>query len=144
MQKSNQIIREERKKKENEEKERIEELIDKDRDAYIKGLYDQRQAILERIEKRKKTEEQFAKRGSMRNKSRLKVMAGMVNAIDSDKTQFLHPGADKKDGMDDNFGVDDQDWDVYRDINKGGFDDENEEDQEAVNSIEKLIADVDP
>ena len=36
MQKSNQILREERKKKENEEKERIEELIDQDRDAYIK------------------------------------------------------------------------------------------------------------
>ena len=39
------------------------------------------------------------------------------------------------------FGYEDEDWDIYRGINKVAFVDEDEEDQEA---IEKQIADVDP
>ena len=36
------------------EKERIEGLKEEDKDLYIKSLYDARQAILERIETRKR------------------------------------------------------------------------------------------
>jgi hypothetical protein len=42
------------------------------------------------------------------------------------------------------FGYEDEDWDIYRGINKVAFVDEDEEDQEAIMAIEKQIADVDP
>lgn len=145
MHKTSSEMREVRRKKEDEEHKRIDDLKDEDRDLYIKGLYDQRHAIMERIELRKKQVEQCSKRGSLKNKLRLRVMAGMVHANDNDGTQFHKPGMENdKKGEDAMFGYDDEDWNIYRGINKGGFDDENEDDIEAVNQIEKQIADVDP
>lgn len=50
------------------EKDRIEGLKDEDKDQYIKGLYDARQAILERVKERKRIKEEVSKRGSIKNK----------------------------------------------------------------------------
>jgi hypothetical protein len=54
------------------------------------------------------------------------IMAGLVNAnMNEDKTHHA-PGDDKDDN--DMFGMEDDDWDVYRGINKIGYSDEDEED----------------
>lgn len=44
----------------------------------------------------------------------------------------------------DNFGAADEDWDVYRGIQKDGFSEEEEDDQQALNELEEQIADLDP
>jgi hypothetical protein len=57
-------------------------------------------------------------------------MAGLIEANDNDNTTFHQPGKAKKD--DDMFGMEDDDWDIYRGINTNGFNDKDEEDQETV------------
>lgn len=69
-------------------------------------------------------------------------MAGLIEANDNDK--ITHHVGGKNEDDDDAFGINDDDWDIYRNINTTGFNDEDEEDQEAVNLIEKQIADIDP
>ena len=48
-----------------------------------------------------------------------------------------------KDTTNDNFGSSDQDWDVYRDIQKDGFSEDEEDDQQALNEVEEKISELD-
>ena len=69
-----------------------------------------------------------SKRGSLSNNKRLTQMAGNINANDTDKIMHHHPG-DKVE--DDNFGFADEDWDIYRSMNRVeymGYEEEDEED----------------
>ena len=86
-----------------------------------------------------------SKRGSLATKKRLAAVAGMVNANDTDKLMHHKPG--ESTSSDDGFGMNDEDWDVYRDINRVddlGFEEEDEEDKEKIDLIERRIADIDP
>ena len=71
MHKTQSVAREKLKKKQHEEQERIDKLINVDKDKYIKGLYDQRQEIMQRVANRKRQQELVSKRGSITNKRRL-------------------------------------------------------------------------
>jgi hypothetical protein len=66
-------------------------------------------------------------------------MAGMIEVNENENQTHHQPGKEKSDA----FGMADEDWDIYRGLNKDHMD-EDEEDLESVNQIEKLIADVDP
>lgn len=50
---------------------------------------------------------------------------------------------EREDGND-NFGVTDEDWDVYREIQKDGFSEDEEEDQNALAELEDNISELDP
>ena len=50
---------------------------------------------------------------------------------------------EREDGNDD-FGMADEDWDIYREIQKDGFSEEEEEDQTNLAELEDQIADLDP
>lgn len=67
-------------------------------------------------------------------------MAGLIHVNENENITHL-PTKDKKN--DDMFGMEDEDWDIYRGLNKDRID-EDEEDQENVTMIEKQIAEVDP
>lgn len=47
-------------------------------------------------------------------------------------------------GERDTFGMDDEDWDVYRDIQKDTFSEDDEEDQQTLNELEEKITELDP
>ena len=51
--------------------------------------------------------------------------------------------AQKKDTTDDNFGVDDDDWNVYRDIQKDRFSEDDDDDHAALTEVEEKIAELD-
>lgn len=44
----------------------------------------------------------------------------------------------------DNFGQDDDDWDVYREIQKDGLSEDEEDEQNNLNELEEQIAGMDP
>lgn len=48
-----------------------------------------------------------------------------------------------KDTTNDDFGAQDQDWDVYRDIQKDGFSEDDEDDQQAMDEIEDKLGELD-
>jgi hypothetical protein len=87
------------------------------------------------------------KRGGVAAKKRLAAVAGMVEAKDTDQGLLHQAGSPETSESDDGFGMNDDDWDVYRDINRVedmGFEEEDEEDREKIDQIERQIADIDP
>ena len=94
MLKKSSEAREKMKKKQEEERERIDKLKSEDKDKYIKGLCDSRSKIMQRIDNRKRLQEQVAKRGSITNKRRLAVMAGLIEANDNDAPAYHQPCKD--------------------------------------------------
>ena len=132
MHKTSSEARKERQKKLQEEQDRIDGLKDEDLDQYIKGLYDQRKEILERIDSRKRKAEQITKRGSLANKKRIQAMAGMIEVNENENQTHHQPGKEKND----EFGMADEDWDIYRGLNKDHMD-EDEEDLESTKLRDK-------
>ena len=53
------------------------------------------------------------------------------------------PVKEKEHGNDD-FGMEDEDWDVYREIQKDGFSEDEEDDQDNLAALEDQIAELDP
>ena len=78
------------------------------------------------IENRKRLREQVSKRGSVTNKRRLQVMAGLIHVNDNENVTHHMPSKENDKG--DMFGMEDEDWDIYRGINKTAYCDEDEED----------------
>ena len=50
---------------------------------------------------------------------------------------------EREDGNDD-FGMQDEDWNIYREIQKDGFSEDEEQDQADLGELEDQIADLDP
>ena len=46
--------------------------------------------------------------------------------------------------VDDNFGMDDEDWEIYRGINKEAMSEDEEEDQQILTELEDKISEIDP
>ena len=117
------------------ERKRIEELKTQNKDQYLANLYERRRLILEKMSKRSKQREEIAKRGSKTAQRRMQMIASLGieekperkratrGAIQNDTPQ----APEREDGNDD-FGMADQDWDIYREIQKDGFSEEEEED----------------
>ena len=49
----------------------------------------------------------------------------------------------KKDQTKDNFGQNDEDWDIYKNIQNDGFSEDEEDDKEALNEVEEQILELD-
>jgi len=95
-------------------------LKSSDPDAYLKQLYGKRKEILDRISDRSRRKEEFSKRGSKGAQRRLQMMAEL--GIDAKRAG--NPDSEEQD----TFGAADEDWDVYRGIQKDGFSEDEEED----------------
>lgn len=118
MQKTAATLRENKKKVLLEAKQKLEELkSSENKNYYLRGAYLKRKELLERIADRKKQREEFGKRGTQIAQQRMqkivelgkeeKLTAAMLQDITLPKN---------KDTTLDNFGMDDEDWHVYKDI----------------------------
>ena len=138
-------MREERKTQQKIDREKIDELKQSDPDSYLKQLYGKRKEILDRIAERSRRKEEFSKRGSKAAQKRLQMMAEL-GLGDQDQKKRGRPQAEPNQDLDDHdmFGAADEDWDVYRGIQKDGYSEDEEDDQQALNELEEQIADLDP
>lgn len=58
--------------------------------------------------------------------------------------QEVQPQQPEREDGNDEFGMADEDWDIYREIAKDGFSEDEEEDQGNLAELEDQIADLDP
>jgi len=108
-----------------QEREKLEKLRTDNPDAFLQDLHSKRAALVSKIELRRKQKE--GSQGRQRNKNRLKIMAELGDENDEDDT----------------FGMNDEDWQVYREIQKD-YANEEEEDQTALAELDVEIAKIDP
>ena len=129
-------MREKRKTQQEKDKKHIEELKNQDKDQYLANLYERRRLILEKMGKRAKQREEISKRGSKTAQRRMQMIASLGIEEKAEKQRATRGAAqenipkvpEREDGNDD-FGMADEDWDIYREIQKDGFSEEEEEDQ---------------
>ena len=141
MQKTAAILREEKKKAQSDAKEQLESLKRScDRNKFLRGLYQKRLEILEKMNEWAKKKEEFSKRGTQQAQQR------MQKIVELGKEERQAPSVQvkvNKDTTDDDFGLKDQDWEVYRDIQRDGFSEEEEDGQQALNEVEEQICELD-
>ena len=125
IQKTAREAREQRKAKAQEEQERIEKLKVNDLDAYLEDLHKQRQEILLRMEERRKLKVEMQNRNSRSHQRRTRAIAELST-----------------EACDDNFGMRDQDWNIYRELHNDNQEEE-EEDQNLLIDIDTKIGIVD-
>ena len=118
MQKTAANLREEKKKALALAKETLENLKSSDNIAdHMLELYVERKSLLERMDSRKKDKEDFSKRGTVQAAKRMQIIAELGK---EEKLQDDEPNT---------FGMDDNDWNVYKDIQKNCFSEDEEDDQ---------------
>jgi hypothetical protein len=117
----------------------VDDLKTSNKEAYLASLYDRRQVILERIQDRLKQREEITKRGSKGAQRRMQMLAELGGDENGEKKRQTRSGGvvekEREDGNDD-FGITDEDWDVYREIQKDGFSEDEEEDQNNLAELE--------
>ncbi|ORY34334.1 putative actin-like protein ARP5 [Naematelia encephala] len=127
-------VREEKKR----EKERLEEIRQKEEnerihtpDIWAAKLRAEQEAVIARMQERKKKKAQLGDRKSAAAQSRMKSIASL--AAEGPPTKKKKGEGEKDDG----FGKDDSDWAVYREI---GGDDESEAEEEDIAQLDSLEA----
>lgn len=121
MQRAAFLMRQNRK----QEKEKLEKLRNDNPDAYLNDLHTKRAMLVTKLETRRKQKESM--QGRARNQRRLKIMAELGDENEEDDT----------------FGMNEEDWQVYREIQKD-YANEEEEDQTALAELDVEIAKIDP
>ncbi|CAI7617117.1 unnamed protein product [Penicillium glandicola] len=128
----------EREKARVEEEERLDrETRENDFENWIAKRRNNRQTILQRIKDRDRFTADLGNRKSLASQMRMKTLANL--ASDGPKKR-------RRGGDEDDFGANDEDWGVYRTVAVGeGSDDEEEEDLNGMlNSVEKELLEYDP
>lgn len=108
-----------------QEREQLEKLRTDNPDAFLLDLHSKRAALVSKIEARRKQKE--GSQGRQRNQRRSKIMAELGDENEEDDT----------------FGMNEEDWQVYREIQKD-YANEEEEDQTALAELDVEIAKIDP
>ncbi|WVR03473.1 hypothetical protein IAU60_000464 [Kwoniella sp. DSM 27419] len=130
---------EKRKERERMEDERRKE--EEEREVNLTGwsakLKEEQEAVITRIQERKKKRAQLGDRKSAASQSRMKSIAHL--AAEEKTTKKRKKGED-----DDGFGMDDSDWAVYREIGGDEDSEAEEDDQAALLSIESRLLQYDP
>lgn len=120
------------------EEERLDaERREKDPEAWIEERRVARQTMIQRIKDRERLKADLGNRKSLASQMRMKNIANLASD---------NPKKRRRGGDDDNFGADDADWGIYRQIATGeGSDDEEEEDLgSALKNIEAQLLKHDP
>ncbi|KAI8868851.1 actin-like ATPase domain-containing protein [Ramicandelaber brevisporus] len=134
----NRAAKEEERRKAEEAARQDEERRLADPVAYVEDLKRQRQAILDKMAERERRRKQVMDRRGAAAQKRMKSIANLASS-ENDTTvygnkrrrrrdQLNDTGPQREDGEDDGFGLNDDDWAVYREINK----DEPIEDEEVL------------
>ncbi|KAK7207108.1 hypothetical protein BZA70DRAFT_4425 [Myxozyma melibiosi] len=137
----------EREKKEEEER-KDEEWRERDLEGWIKDRREQRAQIMARMKEKQKLKEDLNNRKSLASQLRMKSIANLASEGPSGATTPTNSGGARKrrreDGEDDGFGVDDNDWAVYRDIANASDTEEDDEMAESIRKIEEQLNAFDP
>ena len=136
MQKNAYYSRLEKKELARKEKEKIETLKKENKDKYLVSLYRTKKEILERLSKYEELKRDMVNRHSKTNMKRMQTLAELGK--DSD-------GMERGSGSweDDDFGKNDEDWEIYREVNKNNINEEEEEDYNRLHDIENQISEID-
>lgn len=71
-------------------------------------------------------------------------MLAQIGSIDDGKKKQVRNVDKNKEEDDDNFGAKDEDWNVYKNLSKTGYKEEEDEIMQSLSEINEQIADVDP
>lgn len=94
------------------------------------------------MEDRKKQREDYSKRGTIQAAKRMQIIAELGK---EEKNNENDDGNTKRnlDQSKDTFGMDDNDWNVYKDIQKNNFSEDEEDDQQLLNDLEEKLTELD-
>ncbi|KAF3427356.1 hypothetical protein E2986_04056 [Frieseomelitta varia] len=99
-----------------------------DFDEWIAGVRKKRQEILERRMAKRQRRQDMAKRRTAAAQERMRIISQLA----------------RKEKRDDDFGMRDEDWDVYKVINREGGDSDSEVEQEKLMELEDVLRHHDP
>lgn len=122
------------------ESDALEQLRLHDLAAWRRQLYGKRRELLDGLEARQKSLKAVSERRSNTGTSRLRTAAVMAGADSGDANENVH-GPSSVD--DDGFGMNDDDWLVYRHLSGDDQDEMAQEQQEALSRIETLLEEQD-
>ena len=135
MQKNAYYSRLEKKEQAKKQKEKIEKLKKENKDKYLVSLYRTKKEILERLAKYEELKRDMVNRHSKTNMKRMQTLAELGK-----NTGDMSSG----DGYDDDdFGKNDEDWEIYREVNKNNINEEAEEDYNRLHDVENQISEMD-
>jgi actin-related protein 5 len=134
MQRQAYISRLEKREKQKRERERVEELKQRDPESYLVSLYKRKKEIVDRLEKYKSARRDITSRYSKANRGRMMVLAELGKEAKEGK---------KGESQTDDFGINDEDWEVYRGISRHNLSEDEEEDQQMLQEIEAQIIEND-
>ena len=135
MQKNAYYSRLEKKEQARKEKEKIEKLKNENKDKYLVSLYRTKKEILERLAKYDELKRDMVNRHSKTNMKRMQTLAELGKGADE-----MEKGSSWED---DDFGKNDEDWEIYREVNKNNINEEEEEDYNRLHDIENQISEID-
>ncbi|ORY86793.1 putative chromatin remodeling complex subunit [Protomyces lactucae-debilis] len=118
--------------RERDEADRLADIAKRERDLgeWVAGKRRQRQVLLDRIKDRKKLKAELQDRKSLASQMRMKSIAGLAANPEAGPATKR-----KRKNDDDDFGMDDGDWHVYRDI---ANESDNEEEEEEIKTVRQL------
>ena len=119
------------------EKEKIEEFKQKSPETFLISLYRKKKELIDRLENYKQIRKDLTSRRSGMNQKRMMVLA----ELGRDNEQ---KGKKKNENAKDDFGMNDEDWEVYRGISRHNLSEDEEEDQQQLNEVEAQIIEIDP
>lgn len=97
-------------------------------DAWLEEIRAKRQELLEKRSSRHHRKQQLAKRRTAASQERMRMISQLA----------------KHSKKEDNFGMNDDDWEVYKVINKDHGDSDSEEEQERLTQFEDILKEHDP
>lgn len=118
------------------EKEKVEELKQKEPEKYLLSLYVKKKEILERLKNYKQIRKDLSNRLLKANMRRMVVLAELGGEAEKPSK--------KRESEKDDFGVNDEDWEVYRGISRHNLSEDEEEDHNQLNELEAQIMEIDP
>ncbi|KAG0169111.1 Nuclear actin-protein involved in chromatin remodeling [Apophysomyces sp. BC1034] len=109
-------------------------------EKWVDEVKQKRQAVVDRIKKRKRLAAELADRRSRASQMRMRSIANL--ASDNPTPKRRRKGQEV--ALEDTFGADDEDWMIYREISREDESDEEEEDLSLLNQYESLLLQYDP
>lgn len=142
MQKNAFLNRLEKREAAKKEKERIEELKQKDPEKYLINLYKTKKEILDRLKKYQDLKKDMMNRHSKLNMKRIQVLAEL-GQDKNDETSSNGKSSKSNSNNEDDFGKNDEDWDAYREVNKNNLQKEEEDENNRLHEVENQIKEMD-
>lgn len=115
------------------EKSPTDGMTEEEIESWVEDLRKERMDILEKRKLRDQRKQELSNRKSHASKERMRILSKLAAAENSSKRQK----------SEDTFGMNDDDWEVYKYISKEGSESENEHEQDRFIEIESLLSEHD-